>query len=63
MLGKWEFAGQGGASRFMNCFNHRFGWVGEATFLELSREVWIPMVQMPQAKNKSALCWEKTVQD
>lgn len=42
---------------------HHVSRVEKVTFLELSREVWIPTVHMPQAKNKSALHWEKRVQD
>ena len=36
---------------------------GECTFLVLSGEAWVPIVQIPQAEKKSALGWEKTVQD
>lgn len=36
---------------------------GNALFVVPSRGASVPVVQMPQVKNKSVLCWEKTVQD
>lgn len=40
VLGGWEFAHQGGYLQFTNSFKHHVYWIGKATFLVLSKEVW-----------------------